>query len=126
MCWRVEEPRLAHRARTGLGTDACNLLTTDVLCNRRWNGEGNGVPVGSGTERRGHRMALAEVQIPDTLLAALDAGELSRQQLRQLIELEARSLGLTFDEVLVRARDNALPPTPQGFDLQFHVLMFSA
>ncbi|MDP9352070.1 MAG: hypothetical protein M3P51_11085 [Chloroflexota bacterium] len=71
-------------------------------------------------------MALIEAQIPDPLLAALDAGELSRQQLRQLIELEARSVGLTFDEALVRARDNTLPQTPQGFDLQFHLLMLSA
>jgi hypothetical protein len=61
----------------------------------------------------------------ESLLAALDSGELSEDQLRELIRIEATSLDLTYDEAVERGRRNALPQTPEGFDLQFHVLMLA-
>jgi hypothetical protein len=62
----------------------------------------------------------------ESLLDALDSGELSEDQLRALIAIEAGRLHLTFDEAVERGRRNALPQTPEGFDLQFHVLMLAA
>lgn len=61
----------------------------------------------------------------ESLLAALDAGELTQDQLRSLIATEAKRLDLSFDEAVDHARRNALPQTPAGFDLQFHVLMLA-
>ena len=59
-------------------------------------------------------------------LLALDSGELSDDQLWAVIALEAERLHLTFDEAVECGRHNALPQTPEGFDLQFHVLMLAA
>jgi hypothetical protein len=59
----------------------------------------------------------------ESILAALDSGELSDDQLRALIAIEAERLNLTFDEAVERGLRNDLPKTPEGFDLQFHVLM---
>ncbi|MDI3339908.1 MAG: hypothetical protein QJR03_05175 [Sphaerobacter sp.] len=71
-------------------------------------------------------MLTAAFAIPNDLLEALDAGELTTDQLRRLIDIEAKRLGLTFDEAVERARKDQLPRTPQGFDLQFHILMLAA
>lgn len=70
-------------------------------------------------------MVVVRTEQRDALLAALEHGELDGSQLRQLIEIEADALGLTFDEAIERAYAGTLPPTPQGFDLQFHILMLS-
>ena len=51
-------------------------------------------------------MVTAALAIPDDLLAALEAGELTTDQLRRLIELEANRLGMTFDEAVERARQD--------------------
>jgi hypothetical protein len=68
-------------------------------------------------------MVLMKRNLSESLLRALEAGELNGEQLRALIELEAESLGLSFGEAVARARANTLYQTPDGFDLQFHVLM---
>ncbi len=68
-------------------------------------------------------MTIAERNVSDALLQALEHGELSQGHLRELITFKARNLGLTFDQAVDCARSNALPRIPQGFDLQFHVLM---
>jgi hypothetical protein len=75
--------------------------------------------------RSGAVMVLTEHSIPESLLRALEAGELDGEQLRELIEIEAAALGLSFDEAVARARANTLPQTPDGFDLQFHVMMLT-
>lgn len=62
----------------------------------------------------------------ESLLTALDSGELSDDQLRTLIAIEAERMHLSFDEAVECGRRNALPQTPEGFDLQFHVLMLAA
>lgn len=48
-------------------------------------------------------------ELPAELLAALERGELTSDQLRQLITLEAKALGLSFDEAVSRARAKRLP-----------------
>ena len=50
-------------------------------------------------------MATKTVQVPPDLLAAIEGdGVLSREQLCQLITIEAEMIGLTFDEAVARAR----------------------
>ena len=56
--------------------------------------------------------------LPEELLAALERGELSAEQLRQLIELEAQAVGLTFDEAVQKYRAGVLPKTHIGTDLE--------
>ena len=58
--------------------------------------------------------------MPPDLLAAIEGdGELSKEQFRQLFEIEAESIGLTFDEAIAAARCGTLPKNPIGDDLDF-------
>lgn len=57
--------------------------------------------------------------VPDTLLEALESGTITRQQLRELIALEAKELGLTLDEAMRLAAEGALPTGPIGTDIEF-------
>ncbi|RIK37689.1 MAG: hypothetical protein DCC58_17630 [Chloroflexi bacterium] len=60
------------------------------------------------------------------LLAALEEGTLTQDQLRELITIEAQQLGLTFQTAVKRARDDTLPRTTLGFDLRLLVSMLAA
>jgi len=65
-------------------------------------------------------MATKTVQMPADLLAAIEGdGVLTREQFRQLFEIEAESIGLTFEEAIAAARAGALPRNPIGDDLMF-------
>ena len=65
-------------------------------------------------------MATKTVQMPPDLLEAIESdGELTREQFRQLFEIEAESIGLTFDEAIEAARAGTLPRHPIGDDLMF-------
>lgn len=65
-------------------------------------------------------MATKTTQMPADLLAAIEGdGVLTREQFRQLFEIEAESIGLTFDEAIAAARSGTLPRNPIGFDLDF-------
>lgn len=68
-------------------------------------------------------MVNVQPRASQALLDALDSGELTTAQLRELAELEAAMLGLTFDEAVELAREHKLPKNPTGFDLQFHIIM---
>lgn len=68
-------------------------------------------------------MVQVQPQASQELLDALDSGELTTAQLRELAELEAGMLGLTFDEAVGLAREYKLPKNPTGFSLQFHIIM---
>ena len=59
--------------------------------------------------------------LPATLQEAIERGELTEAQLRELIRLEAEELGLTFEEAVKRARERRLPKTPLGADLELLV-----
>ena len=59
--------------------------------------------------------------LPDELRRAIDRGELTEEQLRQLIAHEAQALGLSYDEAVRRARKHTLPKTPLGTDIEFLV-----
>ncbi len=60
-------------------------------------------------------------EMPPALREAIEQGELSQQQLRELIEFEAEDLGLSFDEAVRRAREGTLPKTVAGMDLELLV-----
>lgn len=60
-------------------------------------------------------------KVPKPLQEAIDRGKLSTEQLRQLIELEARLLGLSVEEVIQLAKKNDLPRNYVGRDLSLLV-----
>lgn len=65
-------------------------------------------------------MATKTAQMPPELLAAIEGdGVLTEEQFRQLFEIEAESIGLTFDEAIAAARAGTLPRNPIGDDLKF-------
>lgn len=57
--------------------------------------------------------------MPDDLLRALEEGEVTQEQLRALISLEAEELGMTFDDVVEAAKAYTLPKNALGTDLEF-------
>lgn len=65
-------------------------------------------------------MVTKTTEMPPDLLAAIEGdGVLTTEQFRQLFEIEAESIGLTFDEAIAAARAGTLPKNPIGFDLEF-------
>jgi hypothetical protein len=64
--------------------------------------------------------------MPPDLQAAVENGELSDEQFRELITYEASLLGLDFDEAVRQARDGSLPNDAVGSDLRLLVSMFLA
>jgi hypothetical protein len=59
-----------------------------------------------------------------TLLAAIESGELSHDQLRELIADQANELGLTFDEAVASGRSGKLPRNLLGSDLALLVRLW--
>lgn len=57
--------------------------------------------------------------VPRDLLDALEKGVMTEDQLRRLIEIEAKELGMTLDEALRRAEEGSLPTGPIGIDIEY-------
>lgn len=72
------------------------------------------------------RTRKARKQIPPDLRQAIEDGELTREQLEQLIEIEASHLGLSFDEAVERAQSDTLPKNFIGIDIRLLVRMLVA
>ncbi|MBA2451904.1 MAG: hypothetical protein H0V47_01945 [Chloroflexia bacterium] len=68
-------------------------------------------------------MAVQHRQLPQDLRDAIKSGDATQEQLRQLIEIEAGWLGLTFGEAVERARNNTLPKGYLGSNVQFLIMM---
>lgn len=64
--------------------------------------------------------------LPRKLQEAIKRGELTPAQLRQLITLEARELGLSYDEAVRLARRRRLPRNVLGADLELLVQLLPA
>ncbi|MCI0483427.1 MAG: hypothetical protein L0Y78_02470 [candidate division NC10 bacterium] len=64
--------------------------------------------------------------LPRELREAINRGKLTQAQLRELIALEARALGLTYDEAVRRARERRLPRNVLGSDLELLVQLLPA
>ncbi len=63
---------------------------------------------------------------PPDLQKAMELGELTDPQIRQLIELEAREIGLSYDEAVASAKAQTLPRTAIGSDLKLLVRLLAA
>ena len=61
--------------------------------------------------------------VPESLRKAIDGGELTLDQLRQLIGLEAQAIGLDFETAINRARIGTLPHNVIGSDLSLLIQM---
>ena len=59
--------------------------------------------------------------LPVELQQAIEEGELTDEQLRELITLEAKAVGLTYEEAIKRANDRPLPQSLLGGDLELLV-----
>ena len=59
--------------------------------------------------------------LPVELQQAIEEGELTDDQLRELITLEAKAIGLTYEEAIKRAKDRTLPQSLLGADLELLV-----
>jgi hypothetical protein len=57
-------------------------------------------------------------ELSPALQEAIERGELTREQLRELLEQEARALGLEVEEAIRRARLGTLPHTYIGADIE--------
>lgn len=60
------------------------------------------------------------------LQAAIEFGELTIEQLRELIAEEAKELGLTFEDVQRLAKERALPKNAIGSDIEFLLQLLPA
>lgn len=56
---------------------------------------------------------------PRDLVEAMAAGEITVEQLIELIRCEADELGLTFEEAEARAEAGTLPKGPLGTDITY-------
>jgi hypothetical protein len=66
-------------------------------------------------------------ELPASLVDAIERGELTREQLDELIRLEARALGLDYAEAVRRARAGTLPEQyPLRADLELLVDLLAA
>ena len=64
--------------------------------------------------------------LPTDLQQAIERGELTEAQLRELIELEAKAIGLTYTEAVKKARERRLPKNYIGADLELLVQLLAA
>jgi hypothetical protein len=57
-------------------------------------------------------------ELPEDLRKAIESGQLTDKQIRQLIELEAQAIGLSFEQAERLAETRSLPRNAVGSDLQ--------
>jgi hypothetical protein len=63
------------------------------------------------------------IRLPDDLVAAIEGGEITQEQLRQLIRIEAAELGLSYEEAVELGRKRALPKSIIGMDIEGPVML---
>jgi len=64
--------------------------------------------------------------LPDTLRKALDTGTATEDQIRELITIEARELGMSYSDAIERAQAGTLPASPIGTDIEFLAELIAA
>lgn len=64
--------------------------------------------------------------LSESLAAAVEAGSLTPDQLRELIAFEAAQIGLSFEEAVRLGRLRQLPKTLYGRDVEMLVAMLPA
>jgi hypothetical protein len=65
-------------------------------------------------------------ELPVSLIEAIEHGELTPEQLDELISLEASALGLDYEQAVARAKAGTLPKTYIGADLALLVDLLAA
>ena len=65
-----------------------------------------------------------DYEVPQHIIDALEEGVLSHEQLRELIEIEAAVLGLTFEEAEEQARAGTLPKHGLGTSVESLLWMY--
>ncbi|CAN5750100.1 hypothetical protein BH23CHL2_BH23CHL2_14740 [soil metagenome] len=65
-----------------------------------------------------------DYELPQHMIDAIEEGVLSREQLRELIEIEAAVLGLTFEEAEEQARAGKLPKHGLGTSIETFLWMY--
>ena len=63
---------------------------------------------------------------PQTLIDALASGDITAEQLIELIRCEADELGLTYEEAVALAEEGTLPKGPLGTDIEYLLDMLVA
>jgi len=66
------------------------------------------------------------MNLPTDLRHAIETSSMTEAQIHQLIEFEARVLGLTYDEAMQKAKEGTLPTGPIGTDIEFLAALFAA
>jgi len=66
------------------------------------------------------------LQLPPALQKGIENGELTEEQLRELIKWEANAIGLDYDEAVKLAKERRLPKNPIGADLELLVQLLPA
>ena len=64
--------------------------------------------------------------VPDDLREAIENNTMTEAQIRQLIEIEAGELGLTYAEAMRKARAGELSTGPLGTDIEFLAAVLAA
>ena len=72
------------------------------------------------------RKSKLEEAMSPKLQAAIEGGELTVEELRELIALEAKELGLTVEEAQREARLGRLPKNAVGSDVEFPLQLLAA
>jgi hypothetical protein len=62
----------------------------------------------------------------EELLKAIARGELTAEELIELIAAQAQQLGLSVDDAIERARSDSLPRSPLGIDTKLLVELLPA
>jgi hypothetical protein len=65
-------------------------------------------------------------ELPISVIEAMSEGEITQEQLRQLITAEAEALSMDFDEAVSRARQGSLPKNAIGADIELLVELLAA
>ena len=65
-------------------------------------------------------------ELPSSVIEAMSEGEITQEQLRQLITAEAEALDMDFDEAVLRARQGSLPKNAIGADIELLVELLAA
>lgn len=63
---------------------------------------------------------------PEALQEAIERGELTEAQLRELIALEAQALGLDYEQAVKLAKERRLPKNYIGSDIELLVELLPA
>lgn len=64
--------------------------------------------------------------LPPELQRAIENGELTEDQLKELIRLEANAIGLSLEQAITKAKNGSLPKDHIGADLELLVDLLPA